>query len=124
MSVIAEEGNSPDRALIISKVRDNVASMHKRLPDLICNEDVTIRETETGKMIKEKHYRLSLRAVRRPHDSANQFSKSRDVISATINGKAVNESKYGPPLGLRGRFSQDLLPSSMSQHRFALNSSQ
>jgi len=109
MTAIAQEGKSPDLAQTVSKVRENVASLHKKLPDFICQEEVTIRETEGAKTIEEKHYLLSLRAVRRPHDSANQFSESRDVISATINGKAVNVKKYEPPIHwLRGGFARDL----------------
>jgi hypothetical protein len=108
MTAIAEEGKKPDLAQTISKVRENVSSLHKKLPDFICQEEVSVRETENAKTIEEKHYLLSLRAVRQPHDSANQFSESRDVISATINGKAVNVHKYGPPIGLRGGFARDL----------------
>jgi len=109
MTAIAEEGKSPDIAQTISKVREHVASLHKKLPDFICQEEVTVRETEGSKTIEKKHYLLSLRAIRQPHSSANQFSESRDVISATIDGKAVNEHKYDPPIhGLRGGFARDL----------------
>lgn len=109
MTAIAQEGKSPDLAQTVSKVRENVASLHKKLPDFICQEEVTIRETEGAKTIEEKHYLLSLRAVRRPHDSANQFSESREVISATKNGKAVDVHKSGPLLWeLHGGFARDL----------------
>ena len=109
MPAIAEEGKSPDLAQTISEVRENVASLHKKLPDFICQEEVSVRETENAKTIEEKHYLLSLRALRQPHDSTNQFSESRDVISATKNGKAVNEHKYDPPIHwLRGGLAQDL----------------
>jgi hypothetical protein len=109
MTAIAEEGKSPDIAQTISKVREHVASLHKKLPDFICQEEVTVRETEGSKTIEKKHYLLSLRAIRQPHSSANQFSESRDVISATVNGKAVNENKYDPPIHwLRGGFARDL----------------
>jgi hypothetical protein len=109
MTAIAQERKSPDLAQTISKVRENVATLHKKLPDFICQEEVTVRETENARTIEEKHYLLSLRAVHRPHDAANLFSESRDVISATINGKAVNEHKYDPPIHwLRGGFAWDL----------------
>jgi hypothetical protein len=108
MTAIAEGGKSPDLAQTVSNVRENVASLHKKLPDFICQEEVSVRETENAKTIEEKHYLLSLRAVRRSHDSANLFSESRDVITATINGKAVNVHNYGPPIGLRGGFARDL----------------
>ena len=80
-TAIAQEGKIPDLAQTVSKIRENVASLHKKLPDFICQEEVSVRETENAKTIEEKHYLLSLRAVRQPHDSANQFSESRDVIS-------------------------------------------
>ncbi len=109
MPAIAQEGKGPDTAQTISRVRENVASLHKKLPDFICQEEVSVRETEGAKTIEEKHYLLSLRAVRQPYDPANQFSESREVISATINGKAVNVQKYDPPIHfLRGGFARDL----------------
>ena len=109
MTAIAEEGKSPDIAQTISSVRENVASLHKKLPDFICREEVTVRETENARTIEEKQYLLSLRAIRQTHDAGNLFSESRDVISATINGKAVNEHKYDPPIHfLRGGFARDL----------------
>ena len=108
-TAIAQEGYSPDLAQTVSKIRENVASLHKKLPDFICQEEVSVRETEGAKTIEKKHYLISLRAVRQPHDSANQFSESRDVISAIINGKAVNVHKYEPPIHwLRGGFARDL----------------
>ena len=109
MTAIAEEGKSPDLAQTVSRVRENVASLHKKLPDFICQEEVSERTTEGAKTVEGKHYLISLRAVRRAHDAANSFSESREVISATINGKAVNEHKYDPPIhGLRGGFARDL----------------
>jgi hypothetical protein len=109
MTANAEEGKSTDIAQTISKVRENVASLHKKLPDFICQEEVSVRETEGAKTTEKKHYLLSLRAVRQPQDAANLFSESRDVISATVNGKAVNEHKYDPPIHwLRGGFARDL----------------
>src|ERR1039457_5033933 len=123
MTAIAQERKSPDLAQTISKVRENVATLHKKLPDFICQEEVTVRETENARTIEEKHYLLSLRAVRRPHDAANRFSESRDVISATVNGKAVNEHKYDPPIHwLRGGFAWDVFtffdePTSRSEER-------
>jgi hypothetical protein len=109
MTAVAEEGKSPDLAQTISKVRENVVTLHKKLPDFICQEEVSVRETENSKTIEKKHYLLSLRAVRRTQDAENQFSESRDVISATVDGKAVNENKYDPPVHfLRGGFARDL----------------
>ena len=109
MTAIAEEGNSTDLAQTISKVRENVVTLHKKLPDFICQEEVSVRETEKSKTTEKKHYLLTLRAVRRTQDAKNQFSESRDVISATFNGKAVNENKYDPPVHfLRGGFARDL----------------
>ena len=109
VAAIAQERESPDLAQVISKVRENVATLHKKLPDFICREEVTVRETTNAGMIEKKHYLLSLRAVRRPNDATNLFSESRDVISATINGKAVDEHKYNPPIHwLRGGFARDL----------------
>jgi hypothetical protein len=109
MTAIAQEGKSPDVALTISKVRENVATLHKKLPNFICQEEVTVRETENAKTTEKKHYLLSLRAVRQPQVAENQFSESRDVISATVDGKAVNENKYDPPIyWLRGGFARDL----------------
>jgi hypothetical protein len=109
MTAIAEEGISPDLAQTISKVRENVVTLHNKLPDFICHEEVSVLETENSKTTEKKHYLLSLRAVRRTQDAENQFSESRDVISATVNGKAVNENKYDPPVHfLRGGFARDL----------------
>jgi len=109
VTAIAEEGKSPDIAQTISKVREHVASLHEKLPDFICREDVLERTTDGAKTTEEKHYQMSLRAVRRTQDQANDFSESREVISATVNGKAVNENKYDPPIHwLRGGFAQDL----------------
>jgi len=109
MTAIAAEETRPDLAQTISKVRENVANLHKKLPDFICQEDVSVSETENSKTIEKKNYRLSLRAVRQPRDAANQFSESRDVLSATVNGRAVKENKYDPPVHfLRGGFAQDL----------------
>jgi hypothetical protein len=109
MTAIAEEGKIPDIAQTISKVRENVASLHKRLPNFVCQEEVSVRETENAKTTEKKHYLISLRAVRQPQDAANQFSESREVISATVNGKAVNEHQYNPPIyWLRGGFARDL----------------
>jgi hypothetical protein len=109
LTAIAQEGKGPDTAQTISRVRENVASMHKKLPDFICHEEVSVRETEGAKTTEEKHYLLSLQAVREPHNTAHQFSELREVISATINGKAVNVQKYDPPIHfLRGGFARDL----------------
>jgi hypothetical protein len=109
MSAIAQEEKSPDLAQTISKVRENVAFLHNKLPDFICQEEVTVRQTENAKTTEEKHYLISLRAVRRPQEAANLFSESREVISATVNGKAVNERKYDPPIHwLRGGLARDL----------------
>jgi hypothetical protein len=109
VTAIAEERNSPDLAETISKVRENVATLHKKLPDFICREDVTVRENEKAKTTEKKHYQLSLRAVRQPQVAANSFLESRDIISATVDGKAVKENKYDPPVYfLRGGFAQDL----------------
>jgi hypothetical protein len=109
MTAFAEEGKNPDLAQTISKVRENVVTLHKKLPDFICQEEVSVRETENSKTTEKKHYLLSLRAVRRTQDAENQFSESRDVISATVDGKAVNEKKYDPPVHfLRGGFARDL----------------
>jgi hypothetical protein len=109
MTVTAQEGKSTYLAEAISKVRENVATLHKKLPDFICQEEVTVRQTENSKTIEKKHYLLSLRAVRQPQDAANHFSESRDVLSATVDGKAVKENKYDPPVHfLRGGLAQDL----------------
>jgi hypothetical protein len=106
---IGQTGKSTDLAETISRVRENVASLHKKLPDFICQEEVTVRETKNAKTVEEKHYLLSLRAVRQPQDPANSFSESREVISATINGKAANVHQYDPPIHwLRGGFARDL----------------
>ena len=109
LTAIAQEGKIPDQAQTIAKVRENVASLHKKLPDFICQEEVSVRETERDKTVEGKHYLISLRAVRQPHDAANHFSESREVISATVNGKAVNEHQYNPPIHwLRGGFARDI----------------
>lgn len=109
VTAIAQERKSPDLTQTISKVRENVATLHSKLPDFICLEKITERVTENARTIEDKHYLLSLWAARRPHDTANLFSESRDVISATINGKAVNEHRYNPPIHwLRGGFARDL----------------
>lgn len=109
MTAIAQEGKGADLAQTISKVRENVASLHKKLPDFICQEEVTVRQTDNAKTTEEKHYLISLRAVRRPQGAANLFSESREVISATVNGRAVNEHKYDSPIHwLRGGFARDL----------------
>ena len=106
---IAQEGTSPDLAQTISRVRENVASLHKKLPDFICQEEVSVRTTENAKTIEERHYLLSLRAVRQPNDPENRFSESRDIISATKNGQPVNVQKNELRiLSLRGGFARDL----------------
>ncbi|MGA9068753.1 MAG: hypothetical protein WB424_00775 [Terracidiphilus sp.] len=109
MTAIAQEEKSPDLAQAISKVRENVATLHKKLPDFVCQEEVTVRQTENSKTTEKKHYLLSLRAVRQPQGAASQFSESRDVLSATVDGKAVKESRFDPPVHfLRGGLAQDL----------------
>jgi hypothetical protein len=109
LTVTAQEGNSPDLAQTISRVRENVASLHKKLPDFICQEDVSLQIADGDKTVEKKHYLISLRAVRGTQDATNHFSESREVISATKNGQAVNEKKYDPPIyWLRGGFARDL----------------
>ena len=100
MPAIAQEGKGPDTAQTISRVRENVASLHKKLPDFICQEEVSVRETEGAKTIEEKHYLLSLRAVRQPYDPANQFSESREVICRNHKwkGRECAEIRSSHPL--------------------------
>lgn len=109
MAAPAQEAKSPDLAETLSKVRENVASLHKKLPDFICQEEVTVRTTENAKTVEDRHYLLSLRAVRRPQDPENHFSESRKVISATKNGQAVNvQENELRILSLRGGLTRDL----------------
>lgn len=109
MTAIAEEGKKPDLKQMILRVRENVASLHKKLPDFICQEEVSVRITENAKTIEGRHYLVSLRAVRQQQDSASRFLESRDIISATLNGKAVIVHKNELPFHwLRGGFARDL----------------
>jgi hypothetical protein len=108
-TVNAQEGRTPDLTHIISRVRENVASMHKQLPNFVCQEDVSQQITDGNKTVEKKHYRISLQALHRPNDSTNQFSESRHVISATLDGKILNDQKYDPPIHwLRGGLARDL----------------
>jgi hypothetical protein len=109
MTAKAEEGGHPGLTEIISKVRENVESLRERLPDFVCKEDLSVRESDNDKTIEEKHFLVSLQVIRQTHDSANRFSESRDVIAATINGKTVGPHKYAPPVHwIRGGFVRDI----------------
>lgn len=104
----AEEQNIADLTEVIAGVRANVASLHKKLPDFVCQEEILRREIKGNETTKETRYLLSLQATHTPHDATNQFSESRDVISVTTNGKAEKVRKYNPPIGIRGGFARDL----------------
>ena len=103
-----EEQKIPDLTQMIAGVRANVASLHRKLPDFVCQEEILRRDIKGNETTKETRYLLSLQATHNPHDAANQFLESRDVISITTNGKDEKIRKYSPPIGLRGGFARDL----------------
>lgn len=108
----AQEARGPAAADIVSRVQKNVAAFQILLPDFICDERVTSQTIEKAKVTEEERVISSFRVTRRksPVRSASpMFLESREVISATVNGKPTTVRNYVLPLGVRGGFSDDLL---------------
>lgn len=105
----AQEEQTPGLARVVSRVRENVSRMHKLLPNLVCREEISQQISDGDKTFESKHYLFSLLAQHHPNDSTNQFIDSRQLISATSNGKAIDAQKYSHPyIGIHGGLTRDL----------------
>jgi len=107
----AQERDNSDLVSVVSQVQKNVATLRDKLPDFVCKEQATMQETVNGKVVKTSQRLSTLTAVRKyPRQNDGRFAESREVISATENGKQVKAQSYAPPVGVRGGFAEDLFP--------------
>jgi hypothetical protein len=105
----AQQGRSPEFTLVVAKIREHIALMHHQLPSLVCQEDVSQQITDGDKTVESKHYVFSLQAQRRANDSTSQFFDSRQLISATADGKTLDTQKSSHPyIGLHGGLTRDI----------------
>jgi len=112
---------------VLGAVSKNVKEFQDQLPDFVCNERVTSRQFDSGRMRKEKVVESVFTGVQRSTEENRRrfaFAESREVVA--IDGKAARKGARFPklPYHFDGGFSSLLImtfaPDNLQYHDYSI----